>query len=109
MKQQIFAAILVTVFGVSAYGAEHKGLESAEPIKQPSVESKKALVVYDDGIWGCPDTYSVYIQRLKPPVDKSHPENQSGDFQSYLYVADGNVLISRTSQQFVIACLKEKK
>lgn len=107
MKQLVTMLLLAasTAFAADA----HKGLEAAEPVKQPSIESKKALVVYDDGPYGCPEGFDVYVQRIKPAADKAHPENQSGDFQSYLFVQDGNVLISRSAQQFKVACLKEKK
>jgi len=106
--KQVIIALLFTAG--TAFAAEpHKGLESTEPVKQASIDSKKALVVYNDGPYGCPDGFDTYVMRVKPPVDKAHPENQQGDFQSYLYVQDGNVLISRSSQPFKIACLREKK
>lgn len=101
--------VMVLLVSGVGYAQQHPSLESTEPVKKPGIETKKPLVIYDDGPYGCPDGFDVYVKRIKPPVDKAHPESPNTDFQSYLFVADGNVLISRDTTKFVIACLREKK
>jgi hypothetical protein len=80
------------------------------PVKTfPVPNLKKSLLVEADGIKGCPDGFDLYVRRVAPKVSKDAklPAAQ-GDFQSFFYLAEGQLLKSTPEVGFVPACFQVK-
>jgi hypothetical protein len=87
------------------------------PLEKAPFDTKKALLIDENGGHACPDGYDLYVRAVKPKETKDKdgkpvPAPQ-GDFDSFYFARqNGNtpaILVSRKNiQEYVGACLQVK-
>lgn len=102
MKYTAIATLLLAAMA----GAQSKTVVSAAPTKTTDYATKKALAMESDGMYACPDGFSMFVRRVKP--DKQDKNTPPTDYESYFHIPDGNIVRETPDNKLVFACFEEK-